>query len=205
MTTIYNNHECDSRSWGNGTRWDAKVHYRKYFIIVRSTNHWSACITKWQSGLPDGLISTYIAQFMGFVIGRIHYGLKFVLCFRHITAFHYHHCARQHRHWIHTNVCRVSCGGVFNMLLVLSIPFYFHYNIWGCICSTGPFQYRWLKGYIYSSCYYHQIGSIHLSHCYDIFPWLCAWDACCIIFCHLLHIRSGICFHNYCAVYDECK
>ena len=40
------------------------------------------------------------------------------------------------------------------------------------------------------------------------FPWLCAWDVCCIIFCHLLYIRSGkpgICFHYYCAVYDECK
>ena len=60
------------------------------------------------------------------------------------------------------------------------------------MCSTGPFQYMWLKGYIYSSCYHHhQIGSIHLSHCYHIFPWLCAWDVCCIIFCHLLHIRSG--------------
>ena len=76
-------------------------------------------------------------------------------------------------------------------VLVLSITCYFHYNIWGCRCSTGPFQYRWLKGYIYSSCYYHhQIGSIHLSHCYHIFPWLCAWDVCYIIFCHLLHIRS---------------
>ena len=72
---------------------------------------------------------------------------------------------------------RVSCGGVVNMLLVLSITFYFHYNIWGCSCSTGPFQYRLLKGYVYyvySSYYYHhQIGSIHLSHCYHIFPWLC--------------------------------
>ena len=60
------------------------------------------------------------------------------------------------------------------------------------MCSTGPFQYRWLKGYIYSSCYYHhQIRSIHLSHFYHIFPWLCAWDVCYIILCHLLHIRSG--------------
>ena len=60
------------------------------------------------------------------------------------------------------------------------------------LCSTGPFQYRWLKGYIYILCYYHhQIGSIHLSHCYHIFPWLYAWDVCYIIFCHLLHIRSG--------------
>ena len=51
---------------------------------------------------------------------------------------------------------------------------------------------RWLNGYIYNSCnYHHQIGSIHLSHCYHIFSWLCAWDVCYIIFCHLLHIRSG--------------
>ena len=78
------------------------------------------------------------------------------------------------------------------MLLVPSITFYFHYNIWGCMCSTGPFNYRWLKGYIYSSCYYHhQIGSIHLSHCFHIFQWLCAWDVCYIIFCHLLHINCG--------------
>ena len=87
-----------------------------------------------------------------------------------------------HGHWPHVNVCRVSCGGVSNMLLVISIIFYFHYNIWGCLCSTGPFQYMWLKRYVYSSCYYHhQIGSIHLSHCYHIFPWLCVWDVCYII------------------------
>ena len=60
------------------------------------------------------------------------------------------------------------------------------------MCSTGPFTYRWLKGYIYSSCYYHhQIGSIHHSHCFHIFPWLCAWDVFYIIFCHLLYINSA--------------
>ena len=60
------------------------------------------------------------------------------------------------------------------------------------MCSTGPFQYRWLKGFIYSSCYYyHQIGSIHLPQCYHIFPWLCVWDVCYIIFCYLLHTHSG--------------
>ena len=70
--------------------------------------------------------------------------------------------------------------------------FYFRYNISGCMCWTGPFQYRWFKGYIYSSCYHHnQIGSIHLSHYYHIFPWLCAWYVYYIIFCQLLHIRSG--------------
>ena len=58
------------------------------------------------------------------------------------------------------------------------------------MCSTGPFHFRWLRGYIHSSCYYHQIGSINLTH-YHIFLWLCAWDVCYIIFCHLLHIHSG--------------
>ena len=45
------------------------------------------------------------------------------------------------------------------------------------MCSTDQLLYRWLKGHIYSSCYYHyQIGSIHLSHCCHILPWLCAWE-----------------------------
>ena len=109
-----------------------------------------------------------------------------------MTYYTLSHHARLLTSTEYINVCRVSCGGMFNMLLVLSITFYFHYNIWGCMCSTGPFQYRWLKRYIYSSCYHHnQIGSIHLSHYYHIFPWLCAWDVCYIIFCHLLQIRSG--------------
>ena len=86
----------------------------------------------------------------------------------------------------------LSCGGVSNILLLLSITFHFYHYIWGFMCSTGPFQLRWLKGYIHSSCYYHhQIGSINLIHCYHIFPWLCAWDICYIIYCHLLHIHSG--------------
>ena len=40
------------------------------------------------------------------------------------------------------------------------------------------------------------------------FPGLCAWDVCYIIFCHLLHIRSGktgrLFSLLYCAAYDEC-
>ena len=60
------------------------------------------------------------------------------------------------------------------------------------MCWTGPFEFRWLKGYIhYPSYYHHQIGSIHLSHCCHIFPWSCVWDGCSIIFCHLLHIYPG--------------
>ena len=83
----------------------------------------------------------------------------------------------------------LSYGGLSNMLLVLLITFHCHYSIWGRRCSTGPFQFKWLKGYIHSSCYnHHQIGRIILTRCYHIFPWLCAWDVCCITFCHL-HIR----------------
>ena len=78
------------------------------------------------------------------------------------------------------------------------------------MCWTGPFEFRWLKEYIYNPSYYHhQIGSIHLSHCCHIFPWLCVWDGCTIIFCHLLHIyipgKLGFCFHFWCSVYGICK
>ena len=59
------------------------------------------------------------------------------------------------------------------------------------MCWTGPFEFRWLKGYIYNPSYYHQIGSIHLSHCCHIFPWLCVWDGCTTVFCHQLHIYNN--------------
>ena len=57
------------------------------------------------------------------------------------------------------------------------------------MCSIDPFQFRWLKGYIYSSYYYHhQIGSINLSPCYHIFP-----VVVCLI-CLLHHILSRIAY-----------
>ena len=60
----------------------------------------------------------------------------------------------------------------------------------GLYVFNWPISFRWLRGYIHSSCYYHhQIGSINLTH-YHIFPWLCAWDVSCITFCRLLHIHS---------------
>ena len=75
------------------------------------------------------------------------------------------------------------------------------------MCWTAPFEFG-LKGYINNPSYYHhQIGSIHLSHCCYIFPWLFVWDGCTTIFCHLLHIyiyisgTLGPCFNYLCSVY----
>ena len=54
--------------------------------------------------------------------------------------------------------------------------------------------------YIYSSCYYHhQLGSIHLSHCYHIFPWLCAWDVWCPLYAFLYSIQcyEDLKLYNY--------
>ena len=39
--------------------------------------------------------------------------------------------------------------------------------------------------------YHHHIGSVHLCDCWHMFPWLCVWGGCTIIFCHLLHIYPG--------------
>ena len=73
------------------------------------------------------------------------------------------------------------------MLLVLLITIHCTYSICGCICSSGPFQVRWSKLYMYSSCYYHhQLESINLHHCYHIFS-----VAVCLR-CLLHHIPSLI-------------
>ena len=46
--------------------------------------------------------------------------------------------------------------------------------------------------YIYSSCYYHhQIGSIHLSHCFHIFSVVVCLRYVLHHFCHSLYIHSG--------------
>ena len=99
--------------------------------------------------------------------------------------------AHDYSHALNTiNACWVyQVDSVSKMGLVLSITFW---NIWGCMCWTGPFEFRWLKGYIYNPSYHHhEIGRIHLSHCCHIFPWLCIWDGCTTIFCHRLHIYLG--------------
>ena len=78
---------------------------------------------------------------MGCVIGRIHYSLKVVFCLETFYCFPLSPSYKTaHGHWPHVNVCRVSCGGVVNMQLVLSIASHFHYNKWGCMCSTGHFS-----------------------------------------------------------------
>ena len=92
-------------------------------------------------------------------------------------------------HWTQEMV-----GGYFMSRVCLRWDqlFWLHFcNLWGCMCWTGQFEFRWLKGYIYNPSYYHhQIGSTNLSHCCHIFPWLCVLDGC-IIFCHLSHIYPG--------------
>ena len=127
------------------------------------------------------------------VCHRQNYGLKVVFWLKFYCLPLSSLCKTTHRYWVHINVCRVSCGGVFNMLLVLSITFYFHYNIWGCVCSTRPFQYRLLKGYIYSSCYYHQIGSIHLSHYYHILFVVVFVTSYSVTYCIYVPGKPGIC------------
>ena len=51
---------------------------------------------------------------------------------------------------------------------------------------------------------YHQnqIGSINLSHCCHVLPWLCAWSVSNIICCwfHIYNGIAGLCFLFYCVV-----
>ena len=122
-------------------------------------------------------------------ISKIHNGHKVVFCFRHATPSHYHHGS-----WLLTcvehNKCLlgISCRECLRWDKFFRWPFC---NIWGCMCWTGPLEFRWLKGYINNPSYYHhQIGSIHLP-IVVIFLRGCVWDGCTTIFCHLLHIYLG--------------
>ena len=105
-------------------------------------------VVNWFAGYFN---SPYIAQFMGCVISRIHYGLRSysasdILLPTIIIIIE--ECSQA------LKICKclwsLSCGGVSNKLLVLSITFHFHYYIWGCMCSIGSLQFRWLRGYIHS-------------------------------------------------------
>ena len=76
------------------------------------------------------------------------------------------------------------------------------------MCWTGPFEFRWLKGYIYYPSYYHhQIGSIHLFHCH-IFRG-CVSEMVVLsysVICYLcIPGTLGHCFHYWCSVYGICK
>ena len=84
---------------------------------------------------------------MGFVIGRIHYGLKVVFCFKHFTAFHYHHHTRPLMSNDHMNMfveCVVEVWLTYCMSFRL--PFIF-ITIYGVVCvqlvhfSIGDWKY----------------------------------------------------------------
>ena len=49
------------------------------------------------------------------------------------------------------------------------------------------------------------INVINLSYCCHIFPWLCIWGSCIVLFSCSLYVdpgKAGCCFHCYCAGYD---
>ena len=105
------------------------------------------------------------------------------------------------------NVCRVSCGGVFNMLLILSITFYFHYNIWSCMCSTGPLSIGDWKDISKAH------GIIIIKSEISTFPIVIIFFHACVpgmfvtsyfvTYCIYVTGKLGICFHYHPAVNDE--
>ena len=72
------------------------------------------------------------------------------------------------------------------------------------MCSTGPFQFRWLRGYIHSSCYYHHQIIIIIISFHGCVPEMFVTSYS-VTYCIYIPGKPGFCFHYYCAVYDECK
>ena len=93
------------------------------------------------------------------------------------------------------------------MLLVLSITFNCHYTICGCMRSTGQFQFRWLKGYIYSSCYHQHQSKVSNFPIVIIFFRGCVPEvfvtSYSVTYCIHISGKPGFCFHYYWVVYDS--
>ena len=97
---------------------------------------------------------------MGCVIGRINYSPKVVFCLDILLPtiiIIMQECSQALKIPVCKCLWSLSCGGVSNMLLVLSITFHFHYYTWGCMCSTGSIQFivhlQFIEYHIHSSCY----------------------------------------------------
>ena len=100
---------------------------------------------------------------------------------------------------LNTYKCRVSCGGVFNMLQVLSIPFIFTIIYGVCVqlahFSTGDWQHASIAHVI-----------IIIKSEVSTFPIVIIFFRCCVpkIFVTSYSVTYCICV-KYCTVNDECK
>ena len=102
----------------------------------------------------------------------------------HNTPKHFQTCHKINNSVVSYKTVEDQQNSYYNLLPSIVIQYM------GLKVFNWPISTKVIERINYSSCYHHQIGSINLSH-YHIFPWLCAWDVCYIIFCHLLHIHSG--------------
>ena len=103
--------------------------------------YWDGCRIGWNL-----FLLILLAQSMMYAMGRIHDGLKVVFCFGSATPPHYHHDAGlligvEHRKCLSGIYCR-EC-----LWAGVSSPGYPFSDIWTSICSIGPFEFKWLKGY----------------------------------------------------------
>ena len=125
-----------------------------------------------------------------------------MFCCMHATPSHYDRHAdlfirNKHKGWKLYRRAQVLVGYILSRVCLkcsqfLAVTFSIFFTICGVVCTLKwRFKFRWPRGYICNSSYYHhQIGSINLSHYCHIFPWLCVWVVCTIICCRF-HIYPG--------------
>ena len=152
----------------------------------------------------------YLARFMGSVIGRIHYRLKVVFCFRHFTAFQYQHYTRL---LTSTKYIQSFVENLVEVWLTCCwsyrLPFIF-ITIYGVVCvqlthfSIGDWMDISIAHVIIiikSEVSTFPIAIIFFRGCVpEMFV-----TSCSVTYCIYIPGKQGICFHCYCAVYDECK
>ena len=128
-------------------------------------------------------------------VWRILNNLKVAFCLMHVTPSHFHYYADLPTSIIHIrliileaciNALWVFCREcVYDVVRSLGYLAYFRRKMWGCMCWTGPFKFMWSRRHNYNSSYHNEIGSINLPYCYNIYPCLCVWSGCTIIYVYI--------------------
>ena len=102
----------------------------------------------------------------------------------------------------HVNAC-----GAYPVEVCLT--FHCHNYIWGCMCSIGPFQFRWLRRNSIAQVIVIIKSEVSTWPIVIIFFRGCVPEMFSTLYSvtHYIYIpgKPRFCFHNYCAVDDKCK
>ena len=119
-------------------------------------------------GIAKWILYVYLMDDLYHVLLYVRYSLSFWSACK-FAHWHWTHTVNEFggvRKWLLCIFCRECVSDAISSLDYLNFPC----SMSSFMCYTFPHNFRWSKGYIYnSSFYHHQIESINIFHCCHIF------------------------------------